>query len=298
MQLFINLVCRVFECRIFSVIVGQVNQGRKSLPANTLTQKSRVSTNPGEEKLSRDTFNGRKSLSAIPNVKQSQPLFSGLKSLPATIPAKNGTKARQPAKLAAKTKLDTRVNSSLKRSMNAGNNFSATAKETNKREPIGGRKSVLPPSTLNNSKTSRPLKSTANTTSVKPASGGPPFQKNRTQFNTQKSGATKNTHNLQTTNFKSGATSSKKTAAKPRRSILKPHTEEKNNIQIGTTILEENEDDSKDVANKENSKGDRIEIIKQTSKSVHFISPCTTPRIKTPGRATPIKTPTKDPSMR
>ena len=285
-----------------------MNQGRKSLPANTGTQKSRISTNPGEAQLVRDTFNGRKSLSAISNVKQSQPLFSGRKSLSVTGPAKNGAKASQPAKLAAKTKLDTRstlnnqsqtkVNSSVKRPMNARKFFSATAKEANKKEPITGRKSLLPPSTLNNSKTSRPLKSNGNTTSVKPASRGPPLQKNRTQFNTQKSGATKNTLNLQTKNFKSGATSSKKTAAKPRRSILKPHTEEKNNIQIGTTILEENEEESKDVANKENSKGDRIEIIKQTSKSVHFISPCTTPRIRTPGRTTPIKTPTKEPSMR
>ena len=291
---------------MFSLTIGQLNPGRKSLPANTGTQKSRVSTKTGETKLVRDTFDGRKSLSAISNVKQSQPLFIGRKSLPATGPAKNGTKVSQPAKLAAKAtnakpgmrttsnnQIQPKDTSSVRRPVNGRNSFPATAKETNKKEPLAGRKSLLPPSALENNKTSRPRNSTANTTSVKPVPRAQHFHKKVTRFNTQKSGATKNTHNLQTTNFKSGATL-KKTIAKPRRSILKSHTEEKNNIQMGATILEE----SADVSNKDNATKDRIEIIKQTSKSVHFISPCTTPRIKTPGRGTPIKTPTKEPSMR
>ena len=301
---FLNVEC-------FSVTIGQLNPGRKSLPVYTVTQKSRASANPSETKLVRDTFDGRKSLSAISNVRQSQPLFIGRKSLSATGPAKNGTKLSHAAKLAARAtnakpdkittsnnQIQPKVTSSVKRPTNVRNSFPATAKAANKKEPFTGRKSLLPPSTLNNSKPSRPLKSTTNTTSLKPVPRVQNVHKKMTQFNTQKSGATKNTHNLQTINFKSGANSLKKTTGKPRRSILKPHTEEKSNFQMDATILEESADESNDVSNKENTAKGRIEIIKQTSKSVHFISPCTTPRMKTPGMGIPIKTPTKEPSMR
>ena len=91
----------------------------------------------------------------------------------------------------------------------------------------------------------------------------------------------------------------------PRRSILKPKLEtnrEKNGLKIEAIIEEEEEveermDVAKEKIEKKETKKDRVEIIKQTAKSVHFISPGTPKRRGTPG--TPrVSTPLKEPSMR
>ncbi len=98
--------------------------------------------------------------------------------------------------------------------------------------------------------------------------------------------------------------------AQPKKSILKPTAEEaKENAEPLVPALEEDTMQEEETAAKEEvdgvqndtknvkrgESGDPIEIIKQTAKSVHFISPCVTP--VTSAARHPV-TPVKEPSMR
>ena len=300
------------------MFTGHIQLGRKSLPADSNLQHSRSSTitNLDQNPTARNKLNVRKSLSGTNttlNVKQKQSVNNGRKSLPASSNkgGVNVTNVRSLVKPVVRSLPF--VGKQSKPSVVKGSSTAKGTVNTNTRKSIsetedlpnpkqtmtGGRKGLPATADKSNAKITQPVgrKSFLG----KSASGNCPTSadNNSTRLNTQHTGATNNSSKLQMKNTKSGAVLNRKSNAKPRRSILKPYTDRKitSNVNIYTAIKKEYEFEVGKVLNKENIRDDKIEIIKQTSKSVHFISPCTTPRLKTTG-GTPLKTPTKEPSMR
>ena len=274
-----------------------VSTGRKSLPATTVIKADTKVSKPVRAKIvpeKQSVSTGRRSL-PVTTIKKAETKVS--KPVARSVSAKQSKSAPVPGSSTGRNMISARISLS---GIVAVPIFTPKQIQT----VTAGRKSLAATTGKGNSKSTQPINK--KNPLGRSASGNLPFTcgKDSTRVNTQHNGATNNSSKLQTKNIKPGAVPNKKSNVKPRRSILKPCTETKitSNAPIGIVPIEEVEEiENEEMTNKENVKDDRIEIIKQTSKSVHFISPCKTPRMKTAGetpRVTPLKAPTKELSMK
>ena len=272
-----------------NMIAGQIQPGRKSIPATSNIQHSLPSTTTKlDPKLTTgNKLNARKSLSGTNttlNMKQRQSVNNGHKSLPASnnkggVNVRNVKALVKPIKrslsLVGKQSKPTEAqgSSAAKGTINTRKSISGTKAlpNPNKQTVTGGRKELSATTGKSNAKITQPIgkKSFLG----KSVSGNFPISagKNSTRLNTQNTGATSNSSELQMANTKSGAVLKKKSNIKPRRSILKPYVDRKttSSVKIDTLTAIKEECEVGKVLNKENIKDDKVEIIKQTSKSVH-----------------------------